>query len=147
MNVKIGQRRGAKYLRIEEYISKRISELCRKRGYSKYRLSQLTGMSQTALGNIMSRDSIPTIPTLEKICDAFGISLAQFFAGDSGKLDSTSDQTELLDIWDGPCEAYKIKASQNLHKKISTHLLTVLIIDVILHVEQRKRKEWRNDLC
>ena len=98
MNVKIGQRRGVKYLRIEEYIPKRISELCRKRGYSKYRLSQLTGMSQTALGNIMSRDSIPT---LEKICDAFGISLAQFFAGDSGKLDLTSDQTELLDIWDG----------------------------------------------
>ena len=87
MYVKIGQRRGVKYLRIEEYIPKRISELCRKRGYSKYRLSQLTGMSQTALGNIMSRDSIPTIPTLEKICDAFGISLAQFFAGDSGKLD------------------------------------------------------------
>ena len=58
-------------------------------------------MSQTALGNIMSRDSIPTIPTLEKICDAFGISLAQFFAGDSGKLDLTSDQAELLDIWDG----------------------------------------------
>lgn len=101
MYVKIGQRRGVKYLRIEEYIPKRISELCRKRGYSKYRLSQLTGMSQTALGNIMSRDSIPTIPTLEKICDAFGISLPQFFAGDSGKLDLTSDQTELLDIWDG----------------------------------------------
>ena len=32
-------------------------------------------------------------------------------------------------------------------QKISTHLLTVLIIGVILHVEQRKRKEWRNDLC
>ena len=37
-----------------------------------------------------------------------------------------------------PCEAHKIKASQNLHKKISTHLLTVLIMCVILHVEQRK---------
>ena len=37
-----------------------------------------------------------------------------------------------------PCEARKIKASQNLHKIISTHLLTVLIISVILHIEQRK---------
>ena len=36
------------------------------------------------------------------------------------------------------CEAHKIKASQILHKKISTHLLTVLIMNVILHVEQRK---------
>ena len=37
-----------------------------------------------------------------------------------------------------PCEARKIKASQILHKIISTHLLTVLIIGVILQLEQRK---------
>ena len=38
-----------------------------------------------------------------------------------------------------PCEAYKIKASQILHKIISTHLLTWLIIDAIVQIEQRKR--------
>ena len=38
-----------------------------------------------------------------------------------------------------PCEARKIKASQNLHKIISTQLLTVLIIDVIVQLEQRRR--------
>ena len=37
-----------------------------------------------------------------------------------------------------PCEARKIKASQILHKIISTQLLTVLIIGVILQLEQRK---------
>ena len=43
-----------------------------------------------------------------------------------------------------PCEARKIKASQNLHKIISTHLLTVLIISVILQLEQRRgHKEIR----
>ena len=42
------------------------------------------------------------------------------------------------------CEAHKIKASQNLHKRISTHLLTVLIIGAIVQIEQRKRdKEIR----
>ena len=40
-----------------------------------------------------------------------------------------------------PCEARKIKASQNLHKIISTHLLTVLIIRVIVHTEQKKREK------
>ena len=40
-----------------------------------------------------------------------------------------------------PCEARKIKASQILHKKISTHLLTVLIMRVIVHTEQRKREK------
>ena len=40
-----------------------------------------------------------------------------------------------------PCEARKIKDSQNLHKIISTHLLTVLTMRVILHTEQRKREK------
>ena len=39
------------------------------------------------------------------------------------------------------CEARKIKASQILHKIISTHLLTVLIMRVIVHTEQRKREK------
>ena len=44
-----------------------------------------------------------------------------------------------------PCEARKIKASHNLHKIISTHLLTVLIIRDIVQIEQRKgNKEIRN---
>ena len=38
----------------------------------------------------------------------------------------------------GKCE--NVKRSQNLHKIISTHLLTVLIMRVIVHTEQRKRK-------
>ena len=40
-----------------------------------------------------------------------------------------------------PCEARKIKASQILHKIISTRLLTVLIMRVIVHTEQRKREK------
>ena len=42
-----------------------------------------------------------------------------------------------------PCEARKIKASQILHKIISTHLLTVLELCVILHIEQRRGTEKR----
>lgn len=52
---------------VEEYIPDRIGGLSEKRGYTKYRLSQITGMTQTALGNILSQKSIPTIPTLERI--------------------------------------------------------------------------------
>ena len=78
----------------------RITELCEKRGYTKYRLSQLTEMSQTALGNILNKKSITTVVTLERICDAFGITLAQFFAEDGGRLNLTEDQNEILEIWD-----------------------------------------------
>ena len=85
---------------VEEYIPLRITELCEKRGYTKYRLSQLTEMSHTALGNILNKKSIPTVVTLERICDAFGITLAQFFAEDGGRLNLTEDQNEILEIWD-----------------------------------------------
>ena len=44
---------------------------------------------------------------------------------------------------ENPCEARKIKSSQILHKIISTHLLTVLIISVILQLEQRKGNKKR----
>ena len=87
-------------MRTEEYIPKRVKELCSKHKISKYRLAQLTDMSQTALGNIINKKSIPTVPTLERICDAFGISIAQFFAGEGMRPDLTDEQEELLEIWD-----------------------------------------------
>ena len=87
-------------MRTEEYIPKRVKELCCKHKISKYRLAQLTDMSQTALGNIINKKSIPTVPTLERICDAFGISIAQFFAGEGMRPDLTDEQEELLEIWD-----------------------------------------------
>jgi len=40
-----------------------------------------------------------------------------------------------------PVKSRKIGTSQFFHKGISTHLLTVLIICVILHAEQRKREK------
>ena len=88
-------------MRAEEYIPLRIAELCEKRGYTKYRLSQLTDMSQTALANILNKRSVPTVVTLERICDAFDITLAQFFTENGGRLNLTEDQSEILEIWDG----------------------------------------------
>lgn len=85
----------------EEYIPLRLAELLKKRGYSRYQLSKLTGISQTALGNILTKDSIPTVPTLERICEAFGITLAQFFIEDEERPDLTDEQKEIVDIWDG----------------------------------------------
>ena len=86
---------------VEEYIPLRIAELCRKRGYTKYRLAQLTGITQTALGNMLNQKSMPTMANLEKICDAFEITIAQFFSDDENRLDLTKEQKEILEIWDG----------------------------------------------
>ena len=41
------------------------------------------------------------------------------------------------------CKPLILKGLQKKSQKISTHLLTVLIISVILQLEQRKRKKFR----
>ena len=85
----------------EEYIAKRIKELCEKKQMSMYALSQKTNISQSSLSNLMKRGSIPTFFTLDRICEGLGITLAQFFAEDNERPDLTQEQRKLLETWDG----------------------------------------------
>ena len=86
------------YLQIEKYIADKITFLCEKRDISKYRLSQLSGISQSSLGRIMAQENLPSLITLEKICTALGVTLLQFFQeGNSENL--TEKQKEVLRIW------------------------------------------------
>ena len=62
-------------MRTEDYIADNIIALCKKRDMSKYRLSQLTGISQSSIGKIIAKESLPTMPTVEKICDALGVTI------------------------------------------------------------------------
>ena len=83
---------------IEKYIADKITSLCEKRDISKYRLSQLSGISQSSLGRIMAQENLPSLITLEKICTALGVTLSKFFQeGNSENL--TEEQKEVLGIW------------------------------------------------
>ena len=76
----------------------RIRELMDERQWSEYRLALESGLSQSTISNIFSRNTTPSIPTLESICKGFGITLAQFFAeGDWVEL--TPEQHEMFDEW------------------------------------------------
>ena len=81
-------------MRTEDYIADNIIALCKKRDMSKYRLSQLTGISQSSIGKIIAKESLPTMPTVEKICDALGVTMAQFFP-----VSLSESQQEVLNIW------------------------------------------------
>lgn len=59
----------------------------------------MTGISQSTLSYLIKKQTIPTLLTVEKICDAFNISLAQFFTIDKTLNDLSSEQEELLEIW------------------------------------------------
>ena len=84
----------------------RIRKLMADRQWSEYRLALESGLSQSTISNIFSRNTTPSISTLESICKAFGITLAQFFAeGDWVEL--TSEQLEMFRAWSSLTPAQK----------------------------------------
>ena len=84
----------------------RIRELMEERQWSEYRLALESGLSQSTISNIFSRNTTPSIPTLESICKGFGITLAQFFAeGDWVEL--TPEQHEMFVVWSSLTSAQK----------------------------------------
>ncbi len=83
----------------ENYIVDRIEELCALRQMSRYALSQKSGISQASISTLLNRKSVPTIQTLEKICKAFNITLAQFFAKGESVPELTDEQRNVLELW------------------------------------------------
>ena len=76
----------------------RIRELMAQRQWSEYRLAIASGLSQSTIANIFSRNTTPSIATLESICSAFGITLAQFFS-DGEMVELTPEQREMFSAW------------------------------------------------
>ena len=60
-------------------INKKIIDLCNERGWSIYELSLQSGITQSSLNSMIHRGNPPKIENLKCICEAFGITLAQFF--------------------------------------------------------------------
>ena len=59
-------------------IAERIIKLNEKRGWSVYRLAKEAKISSSTLTNMMRRGTCPSLTTLERLCEAYGITLAEF---------------------------------------------------------------------
>lgn len=79
----------------------RINQLMEERSWSKYKLAKMCGMSLSTISNMFRRNASPTVDTIQHICDAFGITLSQFFDvdGDSTTVHLTQEQKQLFDKW------------------------------------------------
>lgn len=64
-------------------VLERINELRISRGWSIYKLAEESGITQSTLANMFNRQTQPSISTLTSLCEAFGITLSQFFDSDS----------------------------------------------------------------
>ena len=61
-------------------VNNKLNRLMAERGWTRYKLAKECGLSESTLANVFSRNTMPSLATLETICQGFRISLSQFFA-------------------------------------------------------------------
>ena len=76
-------------------VNKRIQKMCFDRGWSTYALAQYANLPYSTLQSLERRNSVPKIEILESICNAFGITLSQFFLEDE-QIEVLSDSEKKL---------------------------------------------------
>lgn len=79
-------------------VNARIRALLDERGWTPYRLAKESGLSDATVGNLFRRNTVPSLPTLEAICNGLRITLSQFFA-EGEMIEVSTDLKELFDAW------------------------------------------------
>ena len=80
-------------------IRQRICQLMDERGWTKYELAKRSNLSETTIANLFRRCNAPSIPTLEAIINACGITMAQFFTEGNDPVVLSVEQRDLLIKW------------------------------------------------
>ena len=76
-------------------------DLIKERNWSDYRLAMESGLSSSTIANLRRRNTVPSIPTLEAICNAFGITLSQFFDDQYNSTHLNAEQQDFFNKWIG----------------------------------------------
>lgn len=79
-------------------VLERLRQLLQERGWSVYKVAQEAELSQKTVYNIYYRNTMPSIPTLEALCKAFGMTIAQFFSTED-LVAVTPEVKELFNSW------------------------------------------------
>ena len=96
-------------------VVQRIKNLCETYSWTYYRLAKESGVTYSTLNAMIKKGTIPSVTTLEKLCDGFGISLSQFFAEDESTATLTDAQKQHLRDWDTLNEEDRICAEKFIY--------------------------------
>ena len=78
-------------------VLKRILDLRLERGWSEYRLSVESEIPQTTISSWYRKQICPTVPSIEKICKAYNITISQFFNESSEPIALTEKQQKIVE--------------------------------------------------
>lgn len=77
-------------------VLERITEMRKERHWTEYQLAEESGLTQSTISSWYRKGMLPTIPSLVKICNAFGISISQFFLEDGNQTVSLNEEQHAL---------------------------------------------------
>lgn len=76
-----------------------ITKLRQERKWTEYQLSVQSQIPQSTISSWYRKNMLPSLASLEKICDAFDMTMAEFFSVGSRGVIVDSQQFELLQCW------------------------------------------------
>jgi len=88
-------------------IMEKVKRLQKARGWSNAQLAKNAELPPTTIQNLYTRNNQPSFPTLQALCTAFGITIAQFFSDSNVPLDLTPEQAHLLEHWNSLTDEQK----------------------------------------
>ena len=95
-----------------DYVISKLQSILEKRNLTAYRFAKNSGIARTLIPNTINRKNVPSLTSLQRICDGLGITLSQFFAEGEELATLTTEQKAWLDLYDNltPIEKAKVGA-------------------------------------
>ena len=110
--------------------SEKLKDILSKKGITPYRLSQISGIRQSTLSAILNGVNTPSGKTLQKICNALDVSMAEF--DDTPPTFSTNEKT-----------ATQLAANDLIKKRPPAESPTDAYADAIFDAMSPEEKEKR----
>lgn len=76
-----------------------ITKYREQRGWTEYQLAEESGLPQSTISSWYRKAVVPTLLSLEKICEAFGITVSQLLCEGKEPVLLTPSQKTLLEKW------------------------------------------------
>ncbi|MBR1614653.1 MAG: helix-turn-helix domain-containing protein [Treponema sp.] len=100
-------------------ILERIKKMRLEKGWTEYELAERAELTQSTISSWYRKNLIPSIPSLEHICSAYGITLSQFFIENECFAEKlTPEQIDILNRWN--------KLTKEQQKKLADFLDSIL---------------------
>lgn len=77
-------------------VLERVTYYRTQKGWSEYQLAEKSGLTQSTISSWYRKNMVPSILSLDKICNAVGITLSQFFSTENEDFSLTALEKELL---------------------------------------------------